>query len=173
MKKSIVLSLIFLLLIAIGAIASERVATYNRIMKVESMNITDGNLDVSGGDINNANRIFSNNITSDEAVIALEFIDLTPAYNGTKEQRKEEILRISSYTDREGNQVINHSSLPDFVKKTATIRNKTTGEKYTVEGRGIGNLLTMSVNMIQEQQRDIDNLKIALCQIDSRHQFCT
>ena len=129
-----------------------------------------GGLDISGGDIENANRIFSNNITSDNAITAVQFIDLTPAYNKNTSEALRELTVISNRSEG-GRNRINHSSLPDFVSRNTVIRNES-GDKVVVEGRDIGSLVTMIVESIKELKLQNDLLKSELCRKDNSYRWC-
>lgn len=131
-----------------------------------------GGIDASGGDIENTNRIFADNITSDNAVTAVQFIDLTPAYDKTSREALDELTAIRNKSDGKGGIEIDHSTLPNFVKVDTEIRNVTSGNKITVVGRSIGAMISMIIEAIRSLNNEDDKIKAELCRKDNTYSWC-
>lgn len=128
-------------------------------------NVLTGDVNISDGNIEQVGEIFTSNLTSDNIVVAQEFIDLTRSYDKNQSESKRELLNIRNTKDNE----INHSTLPDFVKTQVITRDRN-GNKVATQGRSIGALVTMLVEAIKALEQENNDLKDELCN-ESRNAY--
>ncbi len=141
------------------------------------LTIHSGGINVSNGDIEDIGNVHSINVTADDAVVAEQIIDLTPAFEGNTSDALESITYVKSET-RNNLTLINHSSLPEFARRTVVVRDKSYN-KVVTEGRDIGAMVTVLVESIKELVARNDrliqenqNMKTELCRVNNSYSWC-
>lgn len=128
--------------------------------------VENGSVHLHNSTIEGASDIYADNVTAND------FIDLTPAYPGTREEALVDITNTGYSLDTKGKKEVDHSSYSDFVTKINT--------KTGTVGRSIGAV----VSTLQEafkalldrqnaQQTEINELKTALCSYHPGDPLCS
>lgn len=139
-----------------------------------SVEINDGGLTVVDGETKFYNHVLVqegnidvvDNITAMNSLIGQEFIDLTPAYDKNKTEALKEVKEIKKILKEDGTLELNHSSLPDFVRKDITYF----GEE--IEGRSLGAMVTVLVEAVQALEEENALLKAEMCADDKKWSWC-
>ncbi len=152
-KKSLFVTIALLIIFMAVITTSANQRFFRGELIIEGMNVTDG-------DIESVGRLFSNNITSDNVITAVEFVDLTRGYNGNRTTAKIEILAINITVNGD----IDHSTLPEFTKMTVLIRNGS-GDKTQVDGRSLGAMISMLVETVKQNEDENIALRAELCNV--------
>lgn len=88
---------------------------------------------------------------------AQSFTDRTPYYDGESAIR--DIKKIRGERDLEGKMGVDHSSLPEFIRKRVTHKNKK-GVTFTQDERDLGNTISLLLEAVKELDTRLDDLEL-------------
>jgi len=142
---------------------------------------------VTGQIVNSFANLQTLNITTNDTVIAENFVDLTPGYDRNRSIALQELNAISSHQEN-NRTILNHSTLPSFAKKTVIYNGVLT------EARSLGAMISMVVeafkevtdlitslfaadvqheSQIADQETRIQQLQSELCRTDPSYAWCS